>query len=121
MKPGAEVFVVSLPTIGNRNFVLRAYFFWSILHHKSPSSASMLLVAFRRNNMKLRDGRVIGSREVAIVNHEIIRGTKAIIAESRLNNEMARELRHTARNLRTVSSFTREQIHRRRQGNLTNH
>jgi hypothetical protein len=71
--------------------------------------------------MKLRDSRVTGSRAVAIINHEIIRATKAIIAESRLNNEKARELRHTAKNLRTVSSLTREQNRLWRQGNLTNH
>lgn len=57
--------------------------------------------------MKLRDSQVTDSRRVAIVNHEIIR-TKAIIAESRLNNERAHELTHTARNLRAVSSLMRE-------------
>jgi hypothetical protein len=61
-----------------------------------------------------------GRAEASVMNQEIIR-TRAVITESRLNHEKARELRHTARNLRTISGLMREQIHWRRQVNLTNH
>ena len=54
------------------------------------------------------------------VNQELIRA-REIIAESKLNNKKAYELRHTARNLRTVSRLMREEIHWRRQRNVTNH
>jgi hypothetical protein len=48
--------------------------------------------------MKLPERVLAGQREVSIINQEIIRA-KSIIAEIRLNNQKARELRHTARNL----------------------
>jgi hypothetical protein len=56
----------------------------------------------------------------SIVNREILR-TIAVIAESRLNNEKAHELMHTARNLQTISRLMREEIYWQRQRNSTNH
>jgi hypothetical protein len=70
--------------------------------------------------MKLRDNRFIGPRGVSLVNHEIIRA-RTIISESKLNNEKAHELMHTARNLQTISKLMREIIDWRRHRNLTNH
>ena len=54
------------------------------------------------------------------VNQERIRAQE-IIAKSRLNNEKALNLMHTARNLQTVSRLVREEIHWRRQRNVTSH
>jgi hypothetical protein len=54
------------------------------------------------------------------INQERIR-VRQIIAQLRLNNEKALNLRHTARNLRTVSKLMREEIHWWRQRNVTNH
>jgi hypothetical protein len=46
------------------------------------------------------------------VNQEIIRATKTIIAELKLNNETAHQLTHSIRNLLSVQRFLLEQIHR---------
>jgi hypothetical protein len=54
------------------------------------------------------------------INPEVIRAKK-IIAELIVNNTKANELRHTARNLATVSRLMREEIHSWRQRNVTNH
>jgi hypothetical protein len=70
--------------------------------------------------MKLRDNRFIGPRGLLLLNREMIR-TRTIITESKLNNEKSHELRHTARNLQTISRLMREIIHSRRHRNLTNH
>jgi hypothetical protein len=50
--------------------------------------------------------------EGSIVNREIIRA-RAIIAELKLNNQRAHELRHTLRNLLTVRRLVLEEFHRR--------
>jgi hypothetical protein len=62
--------------------------------------------------MKLRDHRLTGQMEGSIVNREIIRA-RAIIAELKLNNQRAHELRHTLRNLLTVRRLVLEEFHRR--------
>jgi len=48
----------------------------------------------------------------ANMNQEIIRA-KSIIAELKLNNETARQLKHTIGNLLTLQRFLLEQIHRK--------
>jgi hypothetical protein len=63
--------------------------------------------------MKLRDYRLTNQMEGSIANQEIIRA-RAIIAELKLNNQRAHELRHTLRNLLTVRRLVLEEFHRRR-------
>jgi hypothetical protein len=65
-------------------------------------------------------GAGVGLMDKMRINPEVIRAKK-IIAELRVNNGKANELRHTARNLQTVSRLMREEIHWWRQRNLTNH
>ena len=69
--------------------------------------------------MKLRDHRLAGRENRSIANQEIIRAG-ALIAESKSNSRKSCELRHTAKNLQTVSRLMREQISWRRQRNLNN-
>jgi UDP-N-acetylglucosamine 2-epimerase len=54
------------------------------------------------------------------VNQEHIRA-REVIAKLKSNNKKAHELRHTARNLQTVSRLMLEEIRWRRHRNLTNH
>jgi hypothetical protein len=62
--------------------------------------------------MKLRDYRLTNQMEGSIANQEIIRA-RTIIAELKLNNRKAHELRHTLRNLLTVRRLVLEEFHRR--------